>query len=79
MLLCLLEQWTYGFGNIGETEVHRLGKPIPIPIELGLFQAKVGRKSIATTRRFNCGNDCGRHTAEESDLPCQDLGMVQFL
>ena len=79
MLLGLLEQRAQCLGDIGETKVHGLAEPIPVPIELGLLEAEVSRERVPATCRCHLGNARGGGAAEERNLLGQDLGVVELL
>lgn len=62
MFLSLLEQRAQGFGNVGQPEIHCLAEPVPVALELSLFEAKIGGQRVTTALRLNCRNSCRRRS-----------------
>ena len=79
MLLGLFQEGTERLGHIGESEFHAFGEPFPVSLELTLLQPEVGCQSIPAGRSLDGRDRRGRGAAEEGDLLCEQLGVLETL
>lgn len=80
MVLRLLQQRPQRFGHIGQAQVVGLRHPLPIPVELALFEFDVSFESGRAIGDIgNVGHLHRRRAAEKIDLLSKYFRVLQFL